>query len=111
MYTIEVELCNIALLYNCTLVICQSGNMTISDVQELLSTEHRRFCVEELQKLPSLRKSNKKDDQKYSNNKNKKDAAVLVPLCQLSDGSVGLLYTKRSLLLRYDNASLTNLGF
>ena len=73
--------------------------MTISDATELLNPEHRNFCINEFKNLPSLRPPKK---QNTSNNGTQpKDSAVLVPICRLVDGSVGLLYTKRSSLLRY----------
>ena len=72
--------------------------MTISDAYELLSAEHRKYCIGEFKKLPSLRPAKRKDKDK---DVSPKDAAVLVPICRLADGSVGLLYTKRSPLLRY----------
>ena len=74
--------------------------MTISDAYELLSAEHRKYCIGEFKKLPSLRPAKRKDKSK---DVSPKDAAVLVPICRMEDGSVGLLYTKRSPLLRYRN--------
>ena len=74
--------------------------MTISDATELLATEHRKYCIAEFKRLPSLR-SRKKENISTEDRKASKDSAVLVPICQLPDGSVGLLYTKRSPLLRY----------
>ena len=75
--------------------------MTISDAYELLSAEHRKYCIGEFKKLPSLRPAKRKDKSPNSKDVTPKDAAVLVPICRLADGSVGLLYTKRSPLLRY----------
>ena len=77
--------------------------MTISDAYELLSAEHRKYCIGEFKKLPSLRPAKKKDKSSNSKEVSPKDAAVLVPICRMADGSVGLLYTKRSPLLRYRN--------
>ena len=75
--------------------------MTISDAYELLSAEHRKYCIGEFKKLPSLRPAKKRDKSSNSKDGSPKDAAVLVPICRMADGSVGLLYTKRSPLLRY----------
>ena len=75
--------------------------MTISDAYELLSAEHRKYCIGEFKKLPSLRPAKRKDKSPNSKDVTPKDAAVLVPICRMADGSVGLLYTKRSPLLRY----------
>ena len=72
--------------------------MTISDATELLNSDHRKLCVDELRNLASLRTSKKKD--KSNEVKKINDSAVLVPICRLPDGAVGLLYTKRSPLLR-----------
>ena len=77
--------------------------MTISDAYELLSAEHRKYCIGEFKKLPSLRPAKRKDKSPDSKDVSPKDAAVLVPICRMADGSVGLLYTKRSPLLRYRN--------
>ena len=81
--------------------------MTISDAYELLSAEHRKYCIGEFKKLPSLRPAKRKDKSPNSKDVTAKDAAVLVPICRMADGSVGLLYTKRSPLLRYRNFRTT----
>ena len=75
--------------------------MTILDAYELLSAEHKKYCIGEFKKLPSLRPAKRKDKSPDSKDVSPKDAAVLVPICRMEDGSVGLLYTKRSPLLRY----------
>lgn len=74
--------------------------MTISEANELLCPEHRKYCISEFKKLPSLRPRKKQDSQKGNDNTESKDSAVLVPICRLTDGSVSLLFTKRSSLLR-----------
>ena len=74
--------------------------MAVSDATELLNADHRKFCIDELRKLPSLKRS--KNQEKGSESAEKvNDSAVLVPICRLPDGAVGLLYTKRDPLLRY----------
>ena len=75
--------------------------MTISEANELLCPEHRKYCISELKKLPSLRPRKKQDSNKSNDKTESKDSAVLVPICRLADGSVSLLYTKRSSLLRF----------
>ena len=74
--------------------------MVVSDATELLNADHRKFCIDELRKLPSLRRS-KKQDNGSGDAEKVKDSAVLVPICRLPDGAIGLLYTKRDPLLRY----------
>ena len=67
---------------------------------ELLTPDHRQYCINEFKNLPSLRPSKKKEIKSNEQNKNARDSAVLVPICRLPDGSISLLYTKRSPLLR-----------
>ena len=68
---------------------------------ELVTEEHRQFCISEFKKLPSLRPPKKKDSESKNEEKKGRDSAVLVPICRLANGSISLLYTKRSPLLRY----------
>ena len=75
--------------------------MTISEANELLSPEHRKFCISEFKNLPSLRTRKKQDSNKNNDKTDSRDSAVLVPICRLADGSVSLLYTKRSSVLRF----------
>ena len=77
-----------------------ANKMAYSDATELLNSDHRKYCINEFKNLPSLRPS-KKPEQTSTEVLNSKDSAVLVPICKLIDGSIGLLYTKRSPLLRY----------
>ena len=70
---------------------------------ELVTEEHRQFCISEFKKLPSLRPPKKKDSKSNNDEKKGRDSAVLVPICRLANGSISLLYTKRSPLLRYTN--------
>ena len=74
--------------------------MSMSEDAELLCSEHRKYCISEFKKLPSLRPPKKKQSGKSNDKGPLKDSAVLVPICRLADGSVSLLYTKRSSLLR-----------
>ena len=85
--------------------------MTISDATELLSSDHRKYCTAELKNLLSMRLPKKKEKKSSDDIKIPKDSAVLVPICQLADGSVGLLYTKRSPLLRYSIVTLITATF
>ena len=71
------------------------------DDNELLTADHRKYCIEEFKKLPSLRPPKKKNIDSSNEIVGKRDSAVLVPICRLSDDSIGLLYTKRSPLLRF----------
>ena len=75
--------------------------MAISDAAELLGSDHRKYCIAEFKNLLSLRRPKKQGKKGSDVLKNVKDSAVLVPICRLADDSVGLLYTRRSPLLRY----------
>ena len=68
---------------------------------ELLTPDHRQYCINEFKKLQSVRPPKKKEIKSNDQDKSGRDSAVLVPICRLPDGSISLLYTKRSPLLRY----------
>ena len=60
------------------------------ETDNLLSSENKARCIQELSDLKPLRKP--KNPQSY--------AAVLVPLIQMDNGQTGLLFTKRNATLR-----------
>ena len=83
--------------------MCNNFSEIDMDDLELLTPEHRKYCIENFKNLPPLRPPKKKSATGSDEVRREKDSAVLVPICRLSDDSVGLLYTKRSSLLRYIN--------
>ena len=76
------------------------------DDLELITPEHRQFCISEFKKVPSLRPPKKKEINSNDQKQKERDSAVLVPICRLPDESISLLYTKRSPHLRYVRSNL-----